>query len=141
MSQLRYSTTRLWLSLVAVLFSTLLSAPVAASVVETAAGTQVKASCESMAACCCGESLSDSGTDAQVLPPGCDCSLKQAPVSSDPAEPSARAFTMAFGLPVAAALAAFGVVRGPCVASTEGHRPRAGASLRKPSRAPPAGRR
>lgn len=142
MTRLRHSTIRLWLSLTAVLFSAVLSVPVAASSCgPSPADTQAKASCESMAACCCAESVGESGTHAQFQTPGCDCSLREAPVSSDPAKASARTFTTAFGLPVAAALTAFAVIRGPCLTSAEDHCPRAGATLRKPSRAPPADRR
>jgi hypothetical protein len=142
MTRLRHSTTWLWLSLTAVLFSAALSAPVAASSCGSATPeVQSKASCETMVACCCAESVSESGAYPQVQSPGCDCSLQQAPDSSNPAEASARAFTMAFGLPITAALVAVDVIRGPCLISAEDHHPRAGATLRKPSRAPPADRR
>lgn len=145
MIRLRHSTIRLWLSLTAVLFSALLSAPVAASSCgPSKADTQVQAtaSCESMADCCCAESVrSERRSNAQVQTPDCDCSLKEAPVSSNPAEASARAFTLAFGLPAVAAIVAIDVIRGPCLVTAEDHRPCAGATLRKPSRAPPADRR
>ncbi len=144
MNRLRHSTIRLWLSLAALLFSAGLSAPVAASSCKEPVGTtkaQAKSSCE-MAACCCGENLqSGHGHSTHFEPSGCDCSLKQAPATSDSTEASARAFTMAFGLPVDAALISVDVIRGPCRIPAEVQRPRAGASLRKPSRAPPADRR
>jgi hypothetical protein len=144
MSQLRHSTIRFWLTLAAVLFSAGLSAPVAASscvVPSTAVKTQAKSSCE-MAACCCEAGvLSTQGHSAQMQPPGCDCSVKPAAATSDPAEASARAFTMVFGLPVDAALTAVDVIRGPCLNAFEDHRPSAGIAFRKPSRAPPVDRR
>lgn len=149
MSVLRRSTIRLWLALTAVLLSAVVSAPVAASncaPTEDAPSTRTKASCE-MAACCCGESLQSThhahtqAPNGALQSSGCDCSLQQAPAPSESSEVSARAFTQAFGLPVAPALIAVDVIRGPCASSARDPHPRDGSGFRKPSRAPPADRR